>query len=644
MALRALAAIAVALSFQWQAWSLPGQAIVLPPLSDSSFWTFDRTLGEGDFRIEASAAGEVAAFRGSAEQGMSASLRSIPFPVEPNRRYRIGWDLRTQGLQALDAKLTGSPYLHFYDAELLPGGYQPGPGLAPVDSDWHAASITVTTPTTARSAVLHLVFAAYGGYDDGLRPRVSGRARGKLWIRNLRIEPADSVTPAPATIAVSDATIQAAVNTVFNCLHNSSLLGHFVDSDGYTDSSNIVPDLSFGLYGVRRQGNPDYLRVFQTQWEELGRSTSDEGKVPQRVMSQVLFPIGVDEIFSFTGDHAFLERMLPIADRTLDYVARRADSDGLVRLVEYGQWRIGEGADWVDWYSTRMEGKTFNFHQWYVRALRRMARLHERFGGNPGAAFASLRRASDYRSRADLVESSLRRLYWRQDHFVPNIDFEGRVADERWMDDQLWAIRLGTATSEQAAAIWKWVDAQPEELEGVPTRWAAFEGPGHGPLSWFGRLGAGDILARYRCANPRRGSELLKSISRLFARDQNVYEAYTMFGTIAPGTLGWGNYTEHCGGYLWALTEGPFGIDFDGDQEALAVIHPQFPSDWTAARTRFFLEGTECSLEISRPDSGKPGVIRLSGRGDMRPVRLLLPGRAPELVTIGSGSQVERPF
>jgi hypothetical protein len=613
-------------------------------LGDTSFWTFERTLGEGGFRVEATADGDIVEVWCDDAAGMSASLRSRAFPVQANRTYRVRMELRTQGLAAVDARLTGSPYVRFWDAEELPGGYQPGPGLAPRDSDWHWSSTVVTTPSTARSAQLHLAFAAYGGYEEGLRPRNSGRARGRLWIRSVRIEPAESVVPDPPTLFVSDPAVQSAVETVFAGLHNSSILGRFVDSDGYADSSNIVPDLSFGLYGIRRQGNPRYMKIIQGQWEELGRSTDEQGKVPQRVMSQVLFPLGVDEIFSFTGDRGFLERMLPVADRALDFVARRADADGLARLVEYGQWKIGDGADWVDWYATRMEGKTFTFHQWYVRALRRLARLHDRFSREPGAAFASADRAAEYRRRAALVEASLRRLYWRGDHFVTNVDYGGQVADERWLDDQLWAIRLGTATPGQSEAIWKWIDANPEELEGVPTRWAAFDKPVHGPLTWFGRLGAGDILARYRSGNPARGMDLLRKISRIFARDHNVYEAYTMFGTIAPGTLGWGNYTEHCGGFLWAITEGPFGIDLDGDDEALAVIRPRLPDDWLQARATFFLEGTAVHVEHSWPEAGKPRLLRISAEGAPRTIRLSLPGKAPELVLVGSAGTIERAY
>jgi hypothetical protein len=617
----------------------------LAKLSDSSFWTFEKFRGEGTMRVIQSGRGDVIELSSDSIEGMAASVRSRPFPVEPNRQYTITMDVKTEGLEAIDASLTGGAYMQFWDAQHMPGSYQPSDAVstpAPENSEWHIVSQKVTVPSTAKTAELRLVFAAFGPYTDTLRPRDSGRAKGRVWIRSVQVEASDRVTPLPATVHVSDPKIQAAIDVVAECMHNASLNGIFVDSDGYTDSSNIVPDLSFGLYGVRRQGQSKYLDILRKQWEDLGASATADGKLPQRVMSQILFPIGVDEIFSFTGDGAFLAKMLPIADRTLGFVNKRADSNGFVRLVDHGKWVIGEGADWVDWYPTRMEGKTFNFHQWYVRALRRMAALHEEFAGTPdGQSFASAERAREYRKRADQVEQSLRQLYWADDHFVTNIDYDGKVADQKWMDDQVWAIRFGVATPEQTRKIWAWADRRPQELEGMPTAWAAFSGPEHGPSTWFGRTGAGDILARYRSGNPARGLALLERISEVFARDHNVYEAYTMDGTVVPGTLGWGNYTEHCGGFIMALIGGPFGLDLDSDHDAVATLAPQFPKEWTYAQADVYIRGARVKIQYAR--TGGKATLSLSGEaGTEQPIRVVLPQGGTQLVRIGAG--VKRSF
>ena len=630
-------------------------AALLRRFPSSSDWKFECYRGNGKMEVHQSAEGELVEMWSEGSQGMAAALHSQRIPVEPNRRYTIRIDVKTEGLEAIDADLTAAPYVQFWDAQSIPGGYQPVGSVAssaesafradiassagrrtPRDSDWHTVSATVTSPSTARSAELFLAYAANGPYADDLRPQVTGRARGRVWIRNPRWEAGGQISPLPPTIRVSDPVIQSAINTVTNCLHNGSLSGTFVDSDGYTDSSNIVPDLSFGLYGVRRQGQRKYMEIFQKEWETLGLSTTPNGKLPQRVMSQVLFMLGVDEIFSFTGDEEFLARMLPIADRALDYVNQRADENDLVRLVDYGKWRIGEGADWVDWYPTRMEGKTFNFHQWYVRALRRAATLNEEFA-KENRPFASIERARQYRRRADQIQKSLDRFYWAGDHFVTNIDYGGKIADQKWLDDQLWAIHFGIASPEHAQRIWSWIDEDSLQLEGVPTSWAAFSGPEHGALSWFGRLGAGDILARYDTGNAERGLELLKRISEIFARDQNVYEAYTMSGRVAPGTLGWGNYTEHCGGYIWALVEGPLGLSLESDQEALATLHPRFPQEWSSAQTQLWLRGSRITVDYSR--SGGKLTVRMKGEeGPARPIRVVSPKAESQICLIGAGT------
>jgi hypothetical protein len=610
------------------------EGIALAPLGDESYWKFQRFLGDGEIRVEPGAGGDVVEMSSSTSQGMAAVLRSQQFSVEPGRQYKIVMEIKTVGLEAITARLTGAPYIFFWDTRLLPGSFQPTPGtLAPKDSDWHETSTEFTTPTNARKAEVRLAYAAYGGYTGGYQPISTGMATGKLLIRNVRIQAGEKVEPLPATIHVSDPTIQAGIDTVAECLHNAQLSGMFTVGDGYTISGNIVPDLSFGLFGVRRLAQLKYLNIMKRYWELLGSQFSAEGQTSQRVMEQVLFPLGVDEIFSYDGDLDFLARELPIADLSFDYVRKRADSNGLVRLVDYGKWRMGQGADWVDWYPTRMEGKTLNFHQWYVRALRRCAALHQEFGGK--AAFASAERARQYRIHADQIEMSLRRMYWYEDHFVTNIDYGGQIADEKWLDDHVWAIQLGTATPEQAGKIWAWIDAEPFKHEGTPTRWASFAGPEHGDLTWFGRNGCGDILARYCSGNSKRGLELLERISEIFARDRNAYEAYDMFGNISFGTAGWGNYTEHAGGYVWAVIGGPLGVDFDSDEHAVATIAPRLPAEWTSASTELYLRGTKLKMDYSR--AGRIGKLSLSASGGPQFVRVRQPGGTEEIVRAQTG-------
>jgi len=612
------------------------QGIRLPDFDAGEFWKFQKFLGAGSAKVQDGGKEAVLFFESSSQEGMAASFRSSPIDVEPSREYIISYEIRTHDFEAITARLAGGVYVHFQDANNRFGAFTPtATSAAPRNTEWKTNTVTVTVPTTARSMELHLAYAAHGDWVGG-HPMVTGRARGQLWMRHLSVRPGKRVTPLRVTMHVPDTKIQTALDIAAKCLHNSQLGGQFTVSDGYTISGNIVPDLSFGLLGVRRLAHPQYLALLRNHWEQVGSTIDVEGRITsQRVMSQVFFPLGIDEIFSFSGDRNFLARYLPLADRCLSYLAQRADVNSLVRLVEYKQWHIGQGADWVDWYPTRMEGKTLMFHLWYVHALRRLAALHHEFAEGPGSA----ERAVAYRQRADLVVDAIRRLYWREDHFVTNIDYGGKVADEAWLDDQVWAIRFGVATADQAAQIWKWIDGDAGRFEGVPMRWAAFEGPTHGPLSWFGRNGAGDILARYRTGNADRGLALIRRISEIFARDGNIYEAYNMAGEIVPGTQGWGNYTEHCGGFIWSVAEGIFGVRFESDGEAVASLEPALPRDWSGASIDFYSRGELYHVEHSTMPGGRR--LHASATGAAQPVRIRLPGKEASVHLIGAGTAVD---
>jgi len=78
----------------------------------------------------------------------------------------------------------------------------------------------------------------------------------------------------------------------------------------------------------------------------------------QRVMGQINWPLGVEQIFSFTGDVDYLRENLPTIDKSLAFVNEHRDSMGLVALIPVGRGHEGGGADWVDWYKSRLDGRT----------------------------------------------------------------------------------------------------------------------------------------------------------------------------------------------------------------------------------------------------------------------------------------------
>jgi hypothetical protein len=658
---------------------------VLRPFSDTAFWKFQKYMGNGNIKNSNIDGTDVLEFSSSDHYGMAASYNSASIPLDAGYEYIVTLDIKTENLITKGAKIVGAPYFIFSDKNGHPAGWypiadlRPGPPiyLAPQNTDWIEVKYHIKTPTNATTAQLVVAYAAFETWNaknharykelshdpsleadeqykqninaekdiiltcaferEGSDLRNTGRATGKLWIRNMRLERGELVPVSRPSIQVPDNAIQRSIEIAGNCLHNSQLSGQFKVSSGYITSGNIVPDLAFGLFGVRRLDNPDYINTMAQYWKVTAAEMDQEGRITsQRVMSQLLFPLGVDEIFSFTGDLNYLAENLPLADKALSYVTKHGDSNGLVRLVEYGKWHISEGADWVDWYPTRMEGKTIMFQIWYIQVLRRLASLHEEFkktlinGKNIGIE----EKANFYRKLAENLEGSVRKLYWKNDHFVTNTDFGGKIADEIWLDNQVWAIKYGIATNEQALKIWSFIDSDQRKYEGIPMRWTAFDGPIHGPNSWFGRNGAGDILARYKTGNSEHGLELIQNISRIFNRDNDIYEAYDMNGKIVEGTYGWGNYTEHSGGYIWAIVDGIFGFNFDSDDKAAASIHPNFPDDWKNAEISVIIRGTKVHVSYSHLQGRR---LQFTGKGVVQKLRVTLPAGNTQIILVGDG-------
>ena len=106
---------------------------------------------------------------------------------------------------------------------------------------------------------------------------------------------------------------------------------------------------------------------------------SSAGQVlDQRVQAQTFWPLGVDNAFSYSGSVAYLKKMLPLVDLSLDWCASRYDTDGLFLCHEEaskgkeGSDCGGPGMDWVDWSESRASGKTFNFDLWHAFTLKRL--------------------------------------------------------------------------------------------------------------------------------------------------------------------------------------------------------------------------------------------------------------------------------
>ena len=109
-----------------------------------------------------------------------------------------------------------------------------------------------------------------------------------------------------------------------------------------------------------------------------------------------------------------------------------------------------------------------------------------------------------------------------------------------WTDDQVWSLYFNVTTEPtHAAALWQYLESTPKDglaVEGVPCRWTNISSSGRLSWSWFGRLGAGDILARFRWGKLPSAHRLMAKTAKVFAESGNIYESYNMSGGRAGDT------------------------------------------------------------------------------------------------------------
>eukprot|EP00938_MAST-03A_sp_MAST-3A-sp1_P007129 g7129.t1 len=523
-----------------------------------------------------------------ANGSMSASLYSPKMTIDaPGHTYETTFTLSTKNLIPIDggpssgaATLTGNVYLHFFDINGDSGAWNPQFGtLAPANAENLQVTANFTAPTTAATFQIHLAFAAHT-FTYSPNRMLGGQAKGEARMSSLRIKDLGKIVNVPnATISVEDETIQSAVDQAFKCLHNSKQSGNFTVGAGYTISGNISPDLTFGLHGIRRTNIQSYVNQISKQWDWHSPDVVSGKYNVGRVMGQINWPLGVDQIFSYTGNMTYLESRLPLVDKSLSYVNDRTDNEGLVTLVEVGHGRMGGGADWVDWYpESRLDGRTFQFHVWYFHTLNRFSNLHSEFSDTFGNATL----AKVYADRAQNLRRVLLERYWSTEHWNTNPDYEDQG---EWMDDTVWSQYFNVTNESISKILWTNIDRNRSFFEAVPIRWTRFE-TAHGACSWFGRLGAGDIMSRYRSGQNDRAFALLSKFSAIVSEQHDIYEGYDMnaCGLQKCGctTSGYGDYLEHCGGLIWSVVDGLFGWNFESKStEYVASIEPRFPSSWS---------------------------------------------------------------
>ncbi len=382
----------------------------------------------------------------------------------------------------------------------------------------------------------------------------------------------------------------------------------FYVGGGFKTGTNIVPDCTLGMMGVVRTNRPDLVEVLKKQ---LATIDSLEGRnydfaINQRPMSNILYPFWIYHIYQFSGDMNFLEEHKLPLERTAEYVAAHEDQNGFVSFYRQGfPWRFGQGEDWVDWYGPRMYGKTMNNQAWYYQMLRITSYIEGMLGDSV--------RATSFVKKAEVLKAQINQYYWVGDHYLDNIYQDGTVEDDWGVDSQVWPIVFGVADSHQAGCLLDKLDKKGVDA-GLPAIWIAhphssdispggFEGSptgyNHTNQIWFGRVGAGDILARYRMEQYEKAYELVSKITDRVVADGTFYEGYNPDGTTWAKDLP-GNYLEHAGGYFFSIFQGMFGIKFPISGDDLLTITPRFPVDWERAECTFTYRGSEVAYKFEK--------------------------------------------
>lgn len=378
---------------------------------------------------------------------------------------------------------------------------------------------------------------------------------------------------------------------------------------GYPVAICMCPDLTFGMLGCRYIKNRAYLDTFRGHLDHLPREMRRNGKFfinedmlagADRVLSQVMYPLWIWEIYRAKGDLELLKLHHDPLKRCLKYIESRTDARGIVTQVDPDDWQYSEGADWVDWCPERMEGSTCVYHTWYARALEGCVSIFRILEDSESMAMCQ--------ERAKRQRAVLDHYFWNGKAYWDNLNFQGEKVGRFWCDSQIWPIAYGYSSPEQAASIFARIDAEPEVFEGVPMRWCApiapgdedprylpggkYEDaprPGLREYTWFGRLGTGDILARYQMAQNDHAYRLILRFAEVVSTLGTMPECLDMQGNPRRGTNGGNNYLEHAGGYLWCTGKGLFGID--DAQDGKLTWTPRFPTEIKTASAPFWHNG-----------------------------------------------------
>jgi alpha-L-rhamnosidase len=158
--------------------------------------------------------------------------------------------------------------------------------------------------------------------------------------------------------------------------------------------------------------------------------------IPQHAL---VYALGVAENYEYFGKRKLLEDLYPTLVGLAQWYERHSDgTTGLVYTLS--------NLSWLDWVPTDMNGANFETNALYCKSLDEMSALARALGKSQEAA--------QWKSQADLVRASLRRLHWNPERelYVDNV-VDGRQSQTLTELANGMAVLFDIATPDQTPKI-----------------------------------------------------------------------------------------------------------------------------------------------------------------------------------------------